>query len=149
MYHRVAVLGFALSFSVASSFTAFAAPAAKLNSEAFIAACVADDVITGQPGLEEGSKVTPQQFCECVAGKFQEKKASQTDVDMLTKMHKDAITDDDAANYATLEDLLSANEGYEDACKTSLGLPVNTNDDEEAPAEDDTGAPEEEIPPPE
>ena len=28
-------------------------------------------------------KVTPQSYCECVAGKFSENKLSQTDVDML------------------------------------------------------------------
>ena len=36
---------------------------------------------------------------------------------MLTKMHKDDISDADAENYPTLEDLMNANEGYEDACK--------------------------------
>ena len=41
--------------------------------------------------------------------------SSQADVDMLTKMHKDEISDDDAENYPTLEDLMNANEGYEDA----------------------------------
>jgi hypothetical protein len=76
-----------------------------------------------------------------VAGKYQEGKLSQKDVDMLTKMHKDAITDEDSATYPTLEDLLSANERTEDACKKTLGLPVNTDGDdqpgdEEMPADE-------------
>ena len=140
MYHRVAVLGFVTALAAASS--SFAAPAAKLNTEAFLAACSEDEVVTGQLGSAE--EITPKQFCECVAGKYQEGKISQTDVDMLTKMHKDEITDEDAASYATLEDLLSANERVEDGCKKSLGVPANTNGDDEAP--DDEEMPADEAP---
>ena len=76
---------------------------------------------------------------------------------MLTKMHKDDISDNDAENYPTLEDLMNANEGYEDSCKTTLGLPTDEGNDveegtgeeddvvpqdDEAPAEDDASPPE-------
>jgi len=117
------------------------APQAKLNTEAFLAACVADPVVTDEPGLEAGGKVTPQIYCECIVGKLGENKLSQTDVDMLTKMHKDEITDQDAASYPTLEDLMSKSEGFEDSCKASLGMPASSDEDEE-------GAPpnEEDIP---
>jgi hypothetical protein len=146
MRNRV-VLGFAFSavatFCLGAS-AAWAAPAAKLDTGAFSAACAADSVVTEAPGLEAGSKVTPKMFCDCVVGKYQENKLSQKDVDMLTKVHKDELTDDDAAKYPTLEDLLSASEGYEDACKKTLGLPADT--DEEAPGEDDS-VPEDTLPP--
>jgi hypothetical protein len=117
-------------------------PQAKLNTEAFLAACVADPVVTDEPGLEAGGKVTPQIYCECIVGKLGEHKLSQTDVDMLTKMHKDEITDEDAASYPTLEDLMAKTEGFEDSCKASLGMPASSSDD------DEEGAPpsEEDIP---
>jgi hypothetical protein len=119
--------------------------AGKVNTEAFLAACIGDPVVTDEPGLQEGSKVTAKQYCECVAGKFEGKKLGQTDVDMLTKMHKDEITDEDADRYPTLEDLMAANEGLEDDCKKSLGMPAATDD--EQPGED-SGPPadEEDIP---
>jgi hypothetical protein len=117
-------------------------PQAKLNTEAFLAACVADPVVTDEPGLEAGSKVTPQIYCECIIGKLGENKLSQTDVDMLTKMHKDEITDQDAASYPTLEDLMSKSERFEDACKASLGMPASSDGDEEDGAPPD----EEDIP---
>jgi hypothetical protein len=113
------------------------APQAKLNTEAFLAACVADPVVTGEPGLEAGGKVTPQIYCECLVGKLGEKKLSQTDVDMLTKMHKDEITDEDAASYPTLEDLMAKSEKFEDACKASLGMPASTDDEEAAPPDEE------------
>jgi len=117
------------------------APAAKLNTEAFLAACVVDPVVTDEPGLEAGGKVTPQIYCDCIAGKFPEKKLSQADIDMLTKMHKDQITDEDAQSYPTLEDLMATNEGVEDACKASLGMPAST-DDEEGPPPDEEDIPQ-------
>ena len=121
------------------------ATAAALNTADFIAACSADENVTGEPGFEEG-KVTPKAYCECVAGEFAKNKLSQKDVDMLTKMHKDDISDEDAENYPTLEDLMNANEGYEDSCKTSLGLPADVEDDlEEMPMEEDM-IPQEEAP---
>jgi hypothetical protein len=139
MRYRVTLLGIGIVLAAASA--SLAAPAAKLTTEAFIAACSEDEVVTGQLGSQEKTEVTPKQFCDCVGGKFQEGKLGQKDVDMLTKMHKDAITDEDATNYPTLEDLLSTNEKFEDACKKSLGLPVNTDDDqgpgdEEMPADE-------------
>jgi hypothetical protein len=125
-------------------------PQGKLNMDAFLAACVADPVVTDEPGLEAGSKVTPQIYCECIVGKLGENKLSQTDVDMLTKMHKDDISDADAAAYPTLDDLMNTNEGFEDACRTALGLPAV---DDEEPSEEDTvpdeGAPDEKNSPPE
>lgn len=117
-------------------------PQGKLNTDAFLAACVADPVVTDEPGLEAGSKVTPQIYCACIVGKLGENKLSQTDVDMLTKMHKDEITDQDAASYPTLEDLMAKSEGFEDACKASLGMPASSDGDEEDGAPPD----EEDIP---
>jgi hypothetical protein len=120
-----------------------AAVTAKLNTAAFLDACSADQNVTDEPGFADG-KITPKAYCECVVGRFEENKLTQQDVDMLTKMHKDEITDADAAAYPTLEDLLTANEGYEDACKKSLGLPVDAGNDE-APMEEDA-VPDEEAP---
>ena len=119
------------------------APQAKLNTEAFLAACVADPVVTDEPGLEAGGKVTPQIYCECIVGKLGENKLSQTDVDMLTKMHKDEITDKDAASYPTLEALMAKSEKFEDACKASLGMQAST-DDEEGPPPDEEDIPQDE-----
>ena len=129
--------------------------AATLNTADFIAACSADASITEDPGFEDG-KVTPKAFCECTAGELDKNKVSQKDVDMLTKMHKEEISDADVESHPTLEDLLNANEGYEDTCRTSLGLPIDEGtdveeepidegampEDEEAPAEDDGSPPE-------
>jgi hypothetical protein len=122
------------------------AAAAKLDTANFVAACAADQIVVEDPAFEDG-KVTPKTYCECVAGKLEENKLSQTDVDMLTKMHNEDISDSDAENYPTLEDLLVANEGFEDACKTSLGLPAgDENEMEEEPDEDgatpDNGTPD-------
>ena len=64
------------------------AEAAALNTEAFVAACVSDPVVTDEPGLAEGSKVTPKIYCDCIAGKLGDNKLSQADVDMLN------LTDD-------------------------------------------------------
>src|SRR6516225_3072119 len=86
------------------------APESKLNTDTFLAACVADPVVTDEPGLQSGSKVTAQMYCECIVGKYHDKKLSQTDVDMMTKMHKDEITDADATSYPKLEDLMEKNE---------------------------------------
>ena len=144
---RVAVLAAfaALCFHAAAvaAKPAAAAPAAKLNTAAFLDACSADQNVTDEPGFADG-KVTPKAYCECVAGKFEENKLTQKDVDMLTKMHKDEITDADAQAYPGLEDLMTANEGYEDACKKSLGLPADAGNDE-VPMEEDT-VPDEEAP---
>lgn len=144
---RIAALGAfaALCFHAAAvaAKPAAAAPAAKLNSAAFLDACSADQNVTDEPGFADG-KVTPKAYCECVAGKFEENKLTQKDVDMLTKMHKDEITDADAQAYPTLEDLMTANEGYEDSCKKSLGLPADAGNDE-VPMEEDT-VPDEESP---
>jgi hypothetical protein len=119
--------------------------AAALDSADFLAACVADPVVMDEPGLNEGSSVTPQVYCECVAGKFAEGKFSQTDVDMLAKMHRDEITDEDAESYPTLGDLLQANEAMQDDCKASLGMPVSEDDgEEEGPPLDTEEIPEDE-----
>ena len=142
----------ALLLAGASEFQARPAVAAagKLNTTAFVAACSTDQNVTDEPGFEDG-KVTPKAFCECVAGKLEENKASQKDLEMLTKMHKDEISDADAEGYPTLDDLMNANEGYEDACRTSLGLPA-ADDEEEPPMEEDTvpddgASPDEGAPP--
>jgi hypothetical protein len=146
MSDRVAFLGVGLTLAIVfAASSGAAAPAAKLNTEAFLAACTSDEVVTGLAGFDEG-KVTPKQFCDCVVGKYQDNKLNQNDLDLLTRVHKDELTEADETN-ASLESLLSSSEGYEDACKKSLGLPVNAEDDE-APAEDDTPG-DEEAPPPE
>ena len=95
----------------------------KLNTDAFLAACIADPVVTDEPGLEAGSKVTAQ-MC-------------QAEVDMMTKMHKDEITDEDATSFPKLEDLMAKNEGFEDECKVSLGMPKSQDDNEEAPTNEE------------
>ena len=59
---------------------------------------------------------------------------------MLTKMHNEEISDADVEAYPTLEDLLNANEGFEDSCRKSLGLPSDTGTDME---EEPTGEEEE------
>jgi len=120
------------------------ADAAALDTEAFVAACASDPVVTDEPGLAEGSKVTAKIYCDCVAGKLGDQKLSQADVDMLTKLHKDEITDEDAESYPTLEDLMQANEAVEDDCKASLGMPPSSDDDEEAPPLDEEDIPEDE-----
>jgi len=141
MRHRVAVLGFVTPLAVFSAaILGLSAQAAKLSTDAFLAACSEDEVVTGQLGSAE--EITPKQFCDCVAVKLPESKLSQKDVDMLTKMHEDAITDEDATSYATLEDLLSANERIEDGCKKSLGVPVNSEGDDQAPGDEEMPADE-------
>ena len=120
------------------------APEAGLNTDAFLAACIADPVVTDEPGFAQGGKATPQSYCECVAGKFKEQKLSQSDVDMMTKMHKDEITDEDAASYATLEELMAKNEGIEDDCKESLGMPSADDDEEIGPPADEEDIPQDE-----
>jgi hypothetical protein len=154
MYNRltrvVAPGALALLLAGASAINTNAADAAaKANTSDFVAACAADENVTQEPGFEDG-KVTPKAFCECVAGKLDENKATQKDVDMLTKMHKDDISDADAAAYPTLDDLMNTNEGFEDACRTALGLPAV---DDEEPSEEDTvpdeGAPDDKNSPPE
>jgi hypothetical protein len=130
--------------------------AASADATKFIAACIADPSVTDDPGFDDG-KVTPKTYCECVAGELAKNNLSQKDVDMLTKMHNEEISDEDVEAYPTLEDLLNANEGFEDSCRKSLGLPEDTGTDmeeeptgedevapgeEEAPAEDDGSPPE-------
>jgi len=142
---RIVALGaFALLLVGASAIQMRATAAAgKVNMADFIAACASDDNVTQEPGFEDG-KVTPKAFCECVSGKLEENKATQKDVDMLTKMHKDAISDADAEAYPMLDDLMNANEGYEDDCRTKLGLPAV--DDEEAPPMEEDTAPDDSTP---
>jgi hypothetical protein len=128
------------------------AEAADLDTADFITACSTDLSVTDDPGFDDG-KVTPKAFCECVAGELAKNKATQADVDMLTKMHKEEISDEDVENYPTLEDLMNANESYEDGCRQRLGLPAVSTDSEEEmeegmpedegfPAEDDGSPPE-------
>jgi hypothetical protein len=129
--------------------------AAKLNTAEFVAACTEDQIVAEDPAFEDG-KVTPKTYCECVAGKFEGGKLSQDDVNMLTKMHNEDITDADAESHPNLEDLMVVNEGYEDACKESLGLSTGEDTDEAPDGEDmvpedgmpDEGAPGEEQAPP-
>jgi hypothetical protein len=143
----------ALGTFAALAFGAFEAEGAGgLNTGDFKTACVEAPIVADDPGFADG-KVTPQKYCECVVGKLEANRLSQTDVDMLTKMHNEEITDADAANYPTLEDLLVANEGFEDECKASLGLVTEDSgtDMEEVPEGPDMvpeeGAPDEGAPP--
>ncbi|HEU0016921.1 MAG TPA: hypothetical protein VFQ31_00965 [Methyloceanibacter sp.] len=122
---------------VAAAANAAPEAAGALNTEAFVAACVADPVVTDEPGFAEGGKATPKSYCECIAGKFALQKLTQSDVDMMTKMHKDEITDEDAASYATLEELMATNENIEDDCKESLGMPSADDDEEGLPANEE------------
>jgi hypothetical protein len=130
--------------------------AAALDTAKFLAACTADPSVTDDPGFDDG-KVTPKAYCDCVAGELAKNNLTQKDVDMLTKMHNEEISDEDVENFPTLEDLLNANEGFEDGCRKSLGLPEGeatdmeeegtpedemTPGEEEAPAEDDGSPPE-------
>jgi hypothetical protein len=133
-FRRIAASG-ALAFAFMGG---DGADAAKLNTEAFVAACASDETVTEDPAFE-GGKVTPKAYCECVAGSLETKGLNQADVDMLTKMHKEEISDSDAESFPKLEDLLTTNEGLEDSCRKSLGLPTDTDDDiDEVPMEDDS-----------
>jgi len=139
---RGAIVLIVLSFAALGAEAASKqAPESKLNTDAFLAACVADPVVTDEPGLQAGSKVTAQTYCDCIVGKYHDKKMTQAEVDMMTKMHKDEITDEDATSFPKLEDLMAKNEGFEDECKASLGMPTSDDNDEEAPTN------EEDIPP--
>lgn len=139
----VALAAFAALCFCAAQDEAFAA---ALNTANLVAACSADENVTGDPGFEDG-KVTPKAFCECVAAEIVKNKLSQADVDMLTKMHKDDISDADAEGYPTLEDLMNANESYEDSCRTSLGMPIDEGTDIEEMPEGEDEIPDEGVPP--
>lgn len=142
----------ALCAIAALGLAAGAMAADKLDTAAFVTACTEDPTVTEDPGFE-GSNVTPKAFCECVAGKLGEGKSTQADVDMLTKLHNEEISDSDAETHPNFEALLVANEGYEDACRQSLGLATDYGTDideesledmpeDEAPIEDDGSPPE-------
>ena len=140
---RAFVVAGATLLAFAAAQTAFAAD--SLNTADFLTACIDDPVVTDEPGFGGDSKATPQIYCECIAGKVAASKMSQTDIDMLTKMHKDEITDEDAESYPTLEDLMRANEDIEDSCKEKLGMPIGDNgDEEEAPPVDGNDVPQDE-----
>jgi len=130
------------------------AEAADLNTANFIAACSTNIAITDDPAFEEAN-VAPKTYCECVAEELTKANVSQADIDILTKMHKEELTDEDVENYPTLEDLMNTNEGFEDTCRQRLGLPTDLGpeeyeedmdegmfEDEEVPAEDDSSPPE-------
>lgn len=121
------------------------ASAADVKLDNYMAACTTDPDLVEE--FKGDPKVTPQVFCECVSGKLKETDATQADIDMLVKMHKDAITDADVEGFPTLEDLMIANEDYEDSCRQRLGIVVET--DEDVMPEDAEGMmPEDEVPPP-
>jgi hypothetical protein len=155
MHQSSFMRAFALGTFAALCLSATEVGAADADTADFVVACSADTSVTEDPGFDDG-KATPKAYCECVAAELVKNKLGQKDVDMLTKLHKEEITDEDVENYPTLEDLLNANEGYEDACREKLGLPVATGTDmgeeemegeempegEEGPAEDDGSPPE-------
>lgn len=128
------------------------AQAAEVSTAEFIAACSDDPFVADDPAFEE-SDVTPQAYCQCAAGKLVENKLSQADIDMLTKMHNEELTEADAESHPALDDLLAANEEFEDDCQQSLGL-VRADDfdmeeapmDEEMMLEEDMTTPEDEMP---
>jgi hypothetical protein len=139
----------ALGSFAAVCLSAAGTEAAEVNTADFIAACNADVSVTEDPGFDDG-KVTPKAYCECVAGEFANAKLSQADVDMLTKMHKEEITDEDVESFPTLEDLMNANEDIEDGCREKLGLPVGFTDLEEEEIDEEEMVPEDEdVSPPE
>jgi hypothetical protein len=139
----------ALGSFAAVCLSAAGTEAAEVNTADFIAACNADVSVTEDPGFDDG-KVTPKAYCECVAGEFAKAKLSQADVDMLTKMHKEEITDEDVESFPTLEDLMNANEDIEDSCREKLGLPVGFTDLEEEEIDEEEMVPEDEdVSPPE
>jgi hypothetical protein len=135
----------ALGCFAALCLSAAEADAASLNTANFIAACNADASVTEDPGFEEAN-VTPKAYCECVAGELVKNSLSQKDVDMLTKMHKEELSDEDVENYPTLEDLMNANEGFEDSCRQTLGLPAGGTDMEEDEMEDEGMMPKDGVP---
>jgi hypothetical protein len=137
----------ALGGFAALCFSAGAAGAAQLNTADFVAACAADASVTEDPAFDDG-KVTPQAFCECVAGELGKSSLAQKDVDMLVKMHKEQISDADVEAYPTLEDLMNSNEGFEDSCRKTLGLPAENSDDMEEGEPADEGMPQDEQAPP-
>ncbi|MGV1013767.1 MAG: hypothetical protein ACOYB4_02220 [Methyloceanibacter sp.] len=116
--------------------------AANVNTADFLAACIKDPVIAEDPSFE-AAKVTPEAYCQCVVGQLNENNVSQADVDMLTKMHNEDISDADADAFPNLDGLLVANEGYEDACRQSLGVSFDDSDMEEFPEDADTPPDEE------
>jgi hypothetical protein len=126
----------ALSVFAVLCFGAAETKAQDLDTAAFIVSCTKDPVVTEDPGFDE-AKVTPQTFCECVAGKLTAAKVPQTDVDMLVKMHNEDITDADAEAFPNLDELLVANEGHEDACRQSLGVAIEDLDNGEFPTEEE------------
>jgi hypothetical protein len=63
-------------------------------------------------------------------------------------MHKEEISDADVEAYPTLEDLMNSNEGFEDNCRKTLGLPAESGDDMEEEGPADEGMPEDEQTPP-
>jgi len=113
-----------------------AVKAATLNTDDFIAACSKDPIITDDTGFDDG-KATPKAYCECIAAELVKNNLEQKDVDMLIKMHNEDISDADVESYPALEGLMNANEGYEDKCRKTLGLPTDTGTDiEEFPEEE-------------
>jgi hypothetical protein len=143
----------ALGSVAAVCFGMAGAEAAGLNTAGFIAACSSNIAVTDDPSFEEAN-VTPKAYCECVAEELGKAKASQADLDILTKMHKEELTDEDVENYPTFEELMNSNENVEDACRERLGLPTDLGpdydedmeegmpEDEGFPAEDDGSPPE-------
>jgi len=147
--HKPKLMRVALGSFAAICLSAAGTEAAEVNTADFIAACNADVSVTEDPGFDDG-KVTPKAYCECVAGEFAKAKLSQADVDMLAKMHKEEITDEDVESFPTLEDLMNANEDIEDGCREKLGLPVGFTDLEEEEIDEDEMVPEDEdVSPPE
>lgn len=144
----------ALIAAAALSLGAIGAQAAdsSLKLDDFLAACTQDPDLVEE--FQGQAKATPPVFCECVGGKLKENKASQADVDMLSKMHRDDISDEDVESFPTLEGLMIANENYEDACRQSFGITVEPDlemapDSQEGLPLEEEEMPDEEGAPPE
>ena len=154
MYKEFFMRSVALCALAGLSLWAANAVAAELNTANFAAACSNDPSVTEDPSFEAG-KATPKAFCECVAGSLAKNNLTQKDVDMLTKMHNEELSDADAEAYPTLEDLRNANEGFEDKGRETLGLPTDIGtdmeeeqiDDQAAPGDDEEAPAEEAAPP--
>jgi hypothetical protein len=146
MYKEFSMRIVALCALAGVSLWAANAVAAEVETGKFTAACSNDPSVTEDPSFEAG-KATPKAFCECVAGALGKNNLSQKDVDMLTKMHNEELSDADAEAYPTLEDLMNANEGFEDKCRETLGLPTDIGTDMEEEQIDDEAAPGDEEAP--
>ena len=89
----------------------WATPAAALDTKEFVTACLADSSLDQIEDV--GTKITPKDFCACVAGKIAESDLTQDQVDIVTKIHKNDVDDTMSADYDAAHD---ANDSFETEC---------------------------------